>query len=331
MRIHCLGGGLVGLYVTDRLVEYGYDVHLFDVVERVTKAKFWKTDCLDHDHSDADIIVNMVPGSIGARVIHELKNTGVRIVDLSFSEQTPDTQSESQSTILWDVGIAPGLSNMLVAMASRKFGILDEVTIKVGGNPSKPDGNWSYMAPFSPHDVIAEYTRPARIIRDGELVIVPAITDLHTIDANGRKMEAFLTDGLRSLLDVPAKNMGEYTVRWPGHIDKYQHSDLDPDDLVEEWRFDISKGEFTWMEVKVRSGKNNIKWVVEDSGHGLDSSMARTTGLVTACCVIAWAENENLLSKGIHAPESLDDDTIQYVIDVMREQGVVIEKTEFEE
>ena len=299
MRIHCLGGGLVGLYVTDRLVEYGYDVHLFDVVDRVTKAKFWKTDCLDHDHSDADIIVNMVPGSIGARVIHELKNTGVRIVDLSFSEQTPDTQSESQSTILWDVGIAPGLSNMLVAMASRKFGILDEVTIKVGGNPSKPDDNWSYMAPFSPHDVIAEYTRPARIIRDGELVIVPAITDLHTIDANGRKMEAFLTDGLRSLLDVPAKNMGEYTVRWPGHIDKYQHSDLDPDDLVEEWRFDISKGEFTWMEVKVRSGKSNIKWVVEDSGHGLDSSMARTTGLVTTCCVIAWAENENLLSKGI--------------------------------
>ena len=38
----------------------------------------------------------------------------------------------------------------------------------------------------------------------------------------------------------------------------------------------------------------------------------------------------NLLSKGIHAPESLDDDTIQYVIDVMREQGVVIEKTEYE-
>ena len=51
MRIHCLGGGLVGLYVTDRLVEYGYDVHLFDVVDRVTKAKFWKTDCLDHDLS----------------------------------------------------------------------------------------------------------------------------------------------------------------------------------------------------------------------------------------------------------------------------------------
>ena len=169
MRIHCLGGGLVGLYVTDRLVEHGYDVHLFDVVDRVTKAKFWKTDCLNHNHSDADIIVNMVPGSIGAKVIHELKNTGVRIVDLSFSEQTPDTHSQSKSTILWDVGIAPGLSNMLVAMASRKFGILDEVTIKVGGNPSKPDDNWSYMAPFSPHDVIAEYTRPARIIRDGSV------------------------------------------------------------------------------------------------------------------------------------------------------------------
>ena len=98
---------------------------------------------------------------------------------------------------------------MLVALAQRELGHLDEVTIKVGGNPAEPDDEWSYMAPFSPHDVIAEYTRPARIVRSGSMTVVPAMDGLHTIDANGRTMEAFLTDGLRSLIKIPTTSMGE--------------------------------------------------------------------------------------------------------------------------
>ena len=168
----------------------------------------------------------MLPGHLGNKATQSLKNTGQRIVDLSFSEITPDNLQNVESSILWDVGIAPGLSNMLVSMASREYGRLDSVSIKVGGNPTEPDEEWSYMAPFSPHDVIAEYTRDARIIEDGKLVEVAAMTELHSIDANGRKMEAFLTDGLRSLLNIPAVKMGEYTVRWPGHIQKYQQSKL---------------------------------------------------------------------------------------------------------
>ena len=160
MRVHCLGGGLVGSFVTRRLVEAELDVHLFDVVQRDTKANFHLGDALVADHSAADIIVNMLPGSLGNRMTALLKGTGQRVVDLSFSESTPDEFRDVNSSILWDVGIAPGLSNMLVAMAHRELGSLDEVSIKVGGNPQQPDGEWSYMAPFSPHDVIAEYIFP---------------------------------------------------------------------------------------------------------------------------------------------------------------------------
>ena len=226
----------MGSFVTRRLVEAGLDVHMYDVVKRDTKATFHLEDALQADHSMADFVVNMLPGSLGHKMTSLLKNSKQKIVDLSFSEKTPDTLSDVNSSILWDVGIAPGLSNMLVSMAARNFGNLDEVTIKVGGNPAQPDGEWSYMAPFSPHDVIAEYTRPARIIANGKPVTIPAMSELHTIDANGREMEAFLTDGLRSLLNIPSKNMGEYTVRWPGHIQKYQVSELNPDELVDAWK-----------------------------------------------------------------------------------------------
>ena len=315
----------MGSFVTRRLVEAGLDVHMYDVVERDTKATFHLEDALQADHSMADFVVNMLPGSLGHKMTSLLKNSKQKIVDLSFSEKTPDTLTDVNSSILWDVGIAPGLSNMLVSMAARNFGNLDEVTIKVGGNPAQPDGEWSYMAPFSPHDVIAEYTRPARIIANGKSVTIPAMSELHTIDANGREMEAFLTDGLRSLLNIPSKNMGEYTVRWPGHIQKYQVSELDPDELVDAWKMDPSKPEFTWMEVYIKSGDNTQRWVVEDNGKESDSSMARTTGLVTASCVIAWLDRPNLFGSGVFAPEDLPNEVIELVIEVMRSEGVSIE------
>ena len=324
MRIHCLGGGLVGSFVTRKLHEAGMEVHLYDIVERETPATFHLGDASAADHSAADFVVNMVPGSIGHRVLNVLHQQGHRIVDLSFSETTPDQLPNGPGVVLWDVGIAPGLSNMLVALAHRELGVLDNVTIKVGGNPAEPDAEWSYMAPFSPHDVIAEYTRPARIVRDGKPTIVPAMAELHTINANGRTMEAFLTDGLRSLIDLPASSMGEYTVRWPGHIQRYQTTELSPDELVDAWRLDPERPEFTWMEVRVEGNGQVRTWTVEDEGNDGDSSMARTTGLVTFACVVAWSQQE-LFSEGIHPPEDLPTEVIKTVIQTLEVEGVRIE------
>ena len=329
MRIHCLGGGLVGSFVTRKLVEDGFDVHLYDVVHRNTPATFHHINAMEADHEMADIIVNMVPGSIGHEVLRALNNGEHRIVDLSFSETTPDALEDGSSTVLWDVGIAPGLSNMLVALAARELGHLDEVTIKVGGNPAEPDHTWSYMAPFSPHDVIAEYTRPARIVKDGKVTVVPAMSDLHPIDANGREMEAFLTDGLRSLISIPATSMGEYTVRWPGHIQRYQTTQQTPDELVDAWRFDPERPEFTWMEVRMISGKAARIWTGEDRGLGGDSSMARTTGLVTYACVKAWVQ-QDLFDGGVHPPENLPTETIHGVIDLLKANGVHINSKNYD-
>jgi hypothetical protein len=323
-RIHCLGGGLVGSFVVKKLVEAGHDVHLFDVEERITKAEFHLGDALSANHVEADLIVNMLPGEVGHIATKSLKDTGQKIVDLSFSEITPNSLSDIKSTILWDVGIAPGLSNMLVAQAVREWGELEEVTIKVGGNPAEPDSEWSYMAPFSPKDVIAEYTRPARIIRNGEKTDVPAMSGLHEIDANGRTMEAFLTDGLRSLLNIPVKNMGEYTVRWPGHIEKYQQCDLTAEDLVDAWMYDPSKDEFTWMEVSLISKGNKRIWTVEDIGMDGDSSMARTTGLVTAYCAITWLDRPQMFGTGVYAPEDLPIEVIDSIIKLLSSEGISI-------
>ena len=78
---------------------------------------------------------------------------------------------------------------------------------------------FEYKAPFSPIDVIAEYTRPSRIVKNGNVVVKPALPDLKAMEFPGiGALESFSTDGLRTLiktLGVP--NMLEKTLRYPGH------------------------------------------------------------------------------------------------------------------
>ena len=343
--IHCFGAGLVGSYVATKLSERGHEVHIHDLepkYESITVNSniiFHRGDALKTELSDfghIDIVVNMLPGDIGHSLTTKLALDGrYRLVDLSFSENTPDRNERgsknSGGRVLWDVGIAPGLSNMMLAEAFRVMGPLKNAEVRVGGNPTDLIGGWNYMAPFSPTDVIAEYTRPARVVRNGEETVLPALSERHGIIVPDRgEMEAFLTDGLRSVLgSIPALEMSEYTVRWPGHIQKFiEHRDsgtLDVDKLLEEWWFNQKTPEFTWMEV-VATGLEgeSMRWEVCDHGGEDGSSMARTTGLVTIGCIEAWLENPDMLPPGVHAPESLSPEVVRGIIRMMRENGVNI-------
>lgn len=341
--IHCLGSGLVGSFVIKKLLDEKMKINLVDIEK---KEIFSDNDLLTIHVTDAieyckntsnedEIFVNMLPGSLGFSATEILVSRGKKVVDLSFSETTPDSLNEkaidSGARILWDVGIAPGFSNMLVTYASRLGGGVYNAEIRVGGNPVERDEKWSYMAPFSPKDVIAEYTRPARIIKSGKLTTVPALSDIHKINVEKVGiMESFLTDGLRSLLTtISAEEMTEYTVRWPGHIQRYiderDSNVLDYEKLIEDWKFDKTRNEFTWMEVKVDcvNGERMV-WTVFDEGRNGDSSMARTTGLVTASCVKQWISNPELIQVGVHPPESLPNDVIANVSQSLKDEGIEI-------
>ena len=254
--IHCLGSGLVGSFVIKKLLEEKMKINLIDIEE---KGEFSNNDNLTIYVTDAieyckntsendEIYVNMLPGFLGFKATEILVSRGKKVIDLSFSETTPDSLNQkaidSGAKILWDVGIAPGFSNMLIAYASRFGGGISNAEIRVGGNPVERDEKWSYMAPFSPNDVIAEYTRPARIIKSGKIITLPALIDIHKINVKQvGVMESFLTDGLRSLLStIPAEDMAEYTVRWPGHIQRYiderDANVLDQRQLIKDWKFD---------------------------------------------------------------------------------------------
>ena len=142
-------------------------------------------------------------------------------------------------------------------------------------------------------------------------------------------MEAFLTDGLRSILDtIPCTTMKEYTVRWPGHIDRWLNEgrSMDEAELLKAWTFDPQRKEFTLLEVVAENNKGVRHTVVKDSGLNGDGSMARTTGLVTAACALLFLEQGPLegggLKPGVHPPEGLSAQAIQSIMAYMQEQGV---------
>jgi len=99
---------------------------------------------------------------------------------------------------------------------------IDAFEIYVGGLPRIRKKPFEYKAPFSPVDVIEEYTRPARLMENGNIIVQPALTEREWMhfDEIGT-LETFNTDGLRSLLfTMPhIKNQKEKTLRYPGHID----------------------------------------------------------------------------------------------------------------
>ena len=80
------------------------------------------------------------------------------MADLAFTAEDPQTLDQlakiNHASLIYDVGIAPGLSNAILKAAETEWGTLDSGKIWVGGNPQQPDDDWSYMAPLSPSDEI---------------------------------------------------------------------------------------------------------------------------------------------------------------------------------
>jgi hypothetical protein len=79
------------------------------------------------------------------------------------------------------------------------------------------------------------------------------------------------------------------------------------------------------MEVKAEGKHHRHIWTVMDKGSGNDSSMARTTGLVTIATVLTMCEHPQILSHGVHSPEQLPPEFLDRSLSMMVQSGVNIE------
>ena len=159
------------------------------------------------------------------------------------------------------------------------------------------------------------------------MVTEPALSERHLVNVpKYGEMEAFLTDGVRSLLDtIDSQELVEYTVRWPGHIQRYIDGNDSEEELIEAWKFDEERPEFTWLAVESSNELTTTRLDLIDEGKDGWSSMARTTGLVTV-------EVAEMLAEGcipecsVMPPERLGEDPklLKRLMDSMLKEGVQI-------
>jgi len=311
--------------------------------------------------SEFDLVLNAVPGHLGFETLKAVIAAGKNVVDIAFFPENPfdlDALAKDNGVVaVVDCGVAPGMSNVLIGHVDHLLDRVDSVLIYVGGLPEIREWPYEYKAGFSPIDVIEEYTRPARYVENGQLVVRPALTDPEFIDfPNVGTLEAFNTDGLRTLaVTIDAPNLKEKTLRYPGHIEKMAvlretgffdtepleigGTSIRPIDfttklLFPRWKLEPGDVDITVFKVIVEGEADGAakRYTYEmfdryDEHTGVHS-MARTTGY-TATVAVRLLAAGLYTAPGITPPEFLgrDDACVSFLLDGLKQRGVEFRET----
>ena len=184
--------------------------------------------------AQGDVAVNALFYSYNERVAKAAIEAGVHAVDLGghiggITEKVLALHDEAKAkgvTIVPDLGVAPGMVNILTGYGATKLDEVESVKLFVGGIPTEPKPPLHYTRVFSLDGVFDHYTEPSKVITKGNLVEVPSLSGIEPIyfDEFG-VLEAFYTSGGISTLykTFPHVKTLEYkTIRYKGHAEKFK-------------------------------------------------------------------------------------------------------------
>lgn len=348
MRFLVVGYGRVGRAVALSLKSRGHHVEAVDVVARcdevlnnlhvidVSKETFRVSKLA----AEFDCVCSCLPGKLGYKFMERCAEQSVKLVDVSFMNEDPmllDPKARKVgSAIVPDCGIAPGLSNMIVGLSVKTLDRVDKVEIRVGGLPSTPKPPTYHSSSWSIEDLLEEYTRLARYVEGGVVKSCDPLSFRTTIKIGDRELEAFLSDGLRTLLRMKKRPsyLRELTLRCKGHLDVIKLlrdlGFIDEGDIEVQGvlmpikmltakileRSMVDEPDMIIMEVEVHGAKagDRVQGVLRAHGTAFSgglSTMARVTGAVCSEVALLLAE-DRIRCEGVVPPEDLDD--LNYVI-----------------
>ena len=309
-----------------------------------------------------DLVICAVPGFLGVDTLKSIRESGMNVIDISFfpenSLELDALAKEKNVTAIVDCGVAPGMDNIILGYYNEKMKLTDFECL-VGGLPKTKIWPFCYKAPFSPVDVIEEYTRPARYVEQGHEVIREPLTDCEYVDFEKiGTLESFNSDGLRSIIHTMSHipNMKEKTLRYPGHVEyirvlkesgffsqekievagnKVSPLDFTSKILFNEWKLGETEEELTVMRVTLKGTNKNgdLEEVVYDlhdeyNPETRTSSMSRTTGYTATAAANLFLEGL-FKEKGVFPPELVGkhEACFNYFIKYLSERNVVYKKT----
>lgn len=308
-----------------------------------------------------DLVVCAVPGFLGYKTLETIIKSEKNVIDISFfpenSLELDALAKQHNVTAIVDCGVAPGMDNLILGRYNEELKLTDFECL-VGGLPKIKKWPFYYKAPFSPIDVIEEYTRPARYVENSHVIVREALTDIETVEfENVGTLESFNSDGLRSIIytmpHIP--NMKEKTLRFPGHVNYIRvlkesgffdetpiiinGTEITPLDfsskiLFKEWKLNPTDEEFTVMRVTVKGidANGSTKTIIynlydEYNAETQTSSMARTTGYTATATVNMFLEGL-FTEKGVFPPELIGKHQacFEFILSYLKTRNVVYKK-----
>ncbi|WP_301107214.1 saccharopine dehydrogenase C-terminal domain-containing protein [Sporosarcina sp.] len=249
MRVVVLGAGLMGkevvrdlvkqdevkkVYLADRAIRQAEDFaeelmsEKLDILLLDANNEVQLSDVIALGH----IVVNALFYTFNERVAKCAVERGVHVVDLGghiggATEKVLALNEQAAAkgvTLIPDLGVAPGMINILAGYGASKLDEANEIKLYVGGVPVKPKPPLDYNVVFSLEGLFDHYTDPSRVMRNGNITELPSLSEVEALEFDGYgAMEAFHTSGGTSTMleSFPYVETLEYkTIRYPGHAEK---------------------------------------------------------------------------------------------------------------
>jgi saccharopine dehydrogenase-like NADP-dependent oxidoreductase len=367
-KIIVLGAGLVGSVIAIDLVKQ-YEVTSADVnpesfqrFQNHPEINTIQADLSDVQKlkilvKDFDLVVGAVPGFMGYQTMKTVIEAGKSMVDISFMPEDflklDGLAKKHHVTVVADIGVAPGMGNVILGYHNKRMHVKSYECL-VGGLPVIREWPYEYKAVFSPIDVIEEYTRSARYIRNYEMITKEALSDPELIHFDGiGTLESWNSDGLRSLMSTMKNipDMIEKTLRYPGCIEylrvlresgffsyeeievngtKIRPIDVTAKLLFPKWKLKEGEEDFTVMRIVIEGLENgNPKKYQYNLLDRFDRksntiSMARTTGYTCTAAANLLLDG-GFSTLGVNPPEYLGEaeGNLTYILKYLEERGVV--------
>ena len=370
-NIAVLGAGRVGNAIA-RDLSSKYSVTAFDIsLSNLAELENWpeiqtsKVDLQSNDLKELlkgfNLFISAVPGFMGFETLKKVIQCGKNVVDISFFPEDPfvldELAKQMKVCAVVDCGVAPGMGNIILGRFNEVMKVQSYECL-VGGLPEIREWPFQYKAGFSPIDVIEEYIRPARYVKNGALIVREALSDPELIDFDKvGTLESFNTDGLRSLIktmEIP--DMIEKTLRYPGSLEplrvlrdcglfsdkpidvngvQVRPVDLTSKLLFPKWKLEKEDIDLTVMRITMRGNQNGEHMTVRYDLYDIKdidnqvSSMARTTGY-TCTAVANLMLNGKYTSHGINPPEYLgiEEAHFNFILKYLEDRNVNYVKTQ---
>ena len=240
MNASIVGAGKMGRVIAQAMEKLGHNLSILDTSSEAL------SDCQEllqddsHSYFDSpnstallgsDVVISAQPYYANESLAFYCIENSINYCDLGGSVPVSEKinsqakQSQNNSSVFTDLGLAPGWVNIIAEEGVKEMNGADEVKMMVGGLPTDKGNNpLSYITTWSIDGLLNEYRDDCTVIQNGECKTVKGMDGLETVHSQHLgTLEAFYTSGgashsIPSMLNK-VKDCSYKTLRYPNHCE----------------------------------------------------------------------------------------------------------------